>query len=87
MKQYMSSVADGKAQLGERAWATASELIELLCESLKEGEAPSDALEQLQTRWAEEAKACSNPADDIESLDENELLDLEDEDMSDIESI
>ena len=71
---------------GKREGAAASELIDLLCESLKEGETPSDALEQLQARWAEEAQTCSGPAQDTESLDENELLNLEDGEMSDIES-
>jgi len=86
LREYLKAVSDGKFHLGERSWATASELIDLLCESLKGGEAPSDALEQLQARWAEEAQTCSGPAQDTESLDENEFLNLEDGEMSGIES-
>ena len=60
LREYLASVAAGKADLGDRSWATASDLIDLLADSLREGDVPFAGLENLKTRWRREAE-CSEP--------------------------
>ncbi len=54
MKEYLASVTDGQAKLGERAWLTASKLIDLISDSLLNGSAACAGLEQLQVSWKQE---------------------------------
>jgi uncharacterized phage infection (PIP) family protein YhgE len=63
LKEYLSSAANGKAGIGERAWNTAAELIDILGDSLGEGEEASVGLEELRTSWIERADSDEAPAE------------------------
>jgi len=57
LKEYLSAVGTAKAELGERAWTTASDLIDLLRDSLSNGDVPHAGFENLRSRWKEEAES------------------------------
>lgn len=69
LKEYLASVAAGKAVLGDRSWATASDLIDLLADSLREGDVPFAGLENLKTRWKGEAECSESPLADAPIAD------------------
>jgi predicted nucleic acid-binding Zn-ribbon protein len=55
LKDYLASVAGGRASLGERSWVTALELVELVSNSLNNGSGAAGSLEELHARWVEGA--------------------------------
>jgi uncharacterized phage infection (PIP) family protein YhgE len=65
LKEYLASVAAGNTNLRERAWATTADLIDLLADSLREGNVPHAGLENLKTRWKEETNGEELPDKDV----------------------
>lgn len=51
LKEYLAMAANRKANLEERSWTTAAELIDLLSDSLGEETEPSSGLEELRISW------------------------------------
>jgi uncharacterized phage infection (PIP) family protein YhgE len=78
-KEYLESVAAGKASLDEQSWSTISELIDLLSDSLRNGPAPDDN------------GVATQPGAPLEDSDSNpgktETTDLEEGNMSGKENI
>lgn len=62
LKDHLASVAGGKAELGEQAWATTVELIDLLADSLRKGNVPYAGFENLKTRWKQGADGPEQPS-------------------------
>jgi len=99
LKEYLASVAGGRASLGERSWVTALELVDLVSNSLNNGSEAAGGLEKLHARWLEGA-ASSGPATNEnpdspgcephpsrETFDEPQAYNLEENKMVDVSNM
>jgi chromosome segregation ATPase len=65
LREYLASVASGKADLEDRSWTTASDLIDLLADSVTGDNVPFAGFENLKTRWKEEEELSERSDADV----------------------
>jgi DNA repair exonuclease SbcCD ATPase subunit len=86
LEEYLGSVRSGKADLWEGAWNLTGELMDLLCDSLREGSVATDSMQELHSRIMQETHAritADQKTADASGSDGAKTLDQEEKQMAD----